>query len=100
MGKMGIMGRGGARRRTRRRQKSMAAGEAAEVEKKHQAEMAAVEEKHKAELAEAKAKEAPKEAAASGGDDLAEIEKWADAKKKGLITEEEFAAKKKQILGL
>ena len=38
--------------------------------------------------------------AASTGDQLAEIEKLGDLKAKGLLTDEEFAAKKAQILGI
>jgi hypothetical protein len=34
------------------------------------------------------------------GDVTAELEKLADLKEKGILTEEEFAAKKQQILGL
>ena len=33
-------------------------------------------------------------------DDAAEIQKYAALKEQGLITDEEFAAKKKQILGI
>ena len=36
----------------------------------------------------------------SSGDEIAQLEKLASLKAKGIITEEEFAAKKKQILGL
>ena len=47
---------------------------------------------------------APPQAAAQAGpaepDDAAEIQKYAAMKEQGLITEEEFAAKKKQILGI
>jgi Short C-terminal domain/Bacterial PH domain len=36
----------------------------------------------------------------AGGNSLADLEKLADLKAKGIITEEEFAAKKKALLGL
>jgi len=39
-------------------------------------------------------------AQAAGGNNLADLEKLADLKAKGIITEEEFAAKKKALLGL
>lgn len=38
--------------------------------------------------------------AADMGDVTAELEKLADLKEKGILTDEEFAAKKQQILGL
>lgn len=38
--------------------------------------------------------------AADMGDMTAELEKLADLKEKGILTDEEFAAKKQQILGL
>jgi len=41
-----------------------------------------------------------KEQKSSGGSDLAELEKLANLKKKGIISREEFEAKKKKILGL
>ncbi len=43
---------------------------------------------------------APAPAAPAETDDAAEIQKYAAMKQQGLITEEEFAAKKKQILGI
>ncbi len=51
---------------------------------------------------QAAAAPAPEETAAAPAelDDAAEIQKWADLKDQGVLTEEEFAAKKKQILGI
>jgi hypothetical protein len=44
---------------------------------------------------------APPPAAPAGGDDMAaQIEELAKLKDQGLLTEEEFSAKKKQILGI
>jgi hypothetical protein len=45
---------------------------------------------------------APPAAAPAGGEDesLAEIQKLAQLKEQGILTDEEFAAKKKQILGI
>ena len=39
-------------------------------------------------------------AAPPADDDMAEIQKLADLHKQGILTDEEFAAKKKQILGI
>jgi len=39
-------------------------------------------------------------ASASADDQMAELEKLAELKDKGILTQEEFDAKKKQILGL
>jgi len=47
--------------------------------------------------AEASAPAAP---AASGGDDLDQLQKLADLHAQGILTDEEFEAKKAQILGL
>ncbi len=55
-----------------------------------------------AQLAELQAQQAapPPAAAPAAPDSAAEIQKYAALKDQGLITEEEFAAKKKQILGI
>ncbi|MBV9338409.1 MAG: SHOCT domain-containing protein [Solirubrobacterales bacterium] len=59
-----------------------------------------------AELQAGQAAAAPPQAAAAAPaapaapDDAAEIQKYANLKEQGLITEEEFAAKKKAILGI
>jgi Short C-terminal domain len=37
---------------------------------------------------------------AAAGDDMAELQKLADLHAQGILTDEEFAAKKKQILGI
>ncbi len=71
---LGPMGRGGARRRTRRR---MSARQGSQSQQP-----------------------APQQTNQGGVDTAAEIEKLAELKEKGILTEEEFTAKKKQILGL
>jgi hypothetical protein len=43
---------------------------------------------------------APPPAAAAPPDDMAQIQQLATMKDQGLLTEEEFQAKKKQILGI
>jgi len=50
--------------------------------------------------AEAPAPAAPAQAAPAQQDDMAEIQQLATMKDQGLLTEEEFQAKKKQILGI
>ena len=42
----------------------------------------------------------PSAASSSGGSDLDQLQKLADLHDQGILTDEEFAAKKKQILGL
>lgn len=49
---------------------------------------------------EAAAAPAPEEAAPAQDDTYAELEKLGQLKAEGILTEEEFQAKKKQILGL
>jgi hypothetical protein len=49
---------------------------------------------------EAPAQAAPAPASAAGGDYTEELEKLAKLKDEGVITAEEFEAKKKQLLGL
>jgi len=71
---LGPLGRGGARRRTRRR---MTAAQSAQ------------------QPAQPASQPAP-----NNIDTTAELEKLAGLKEKGILTEEEFTAKKKQILGL
>jgi hypothetical protein len=43
---------------------------------------------------------APAPAAPAQQDEMAEIQKLAQMKEQGILTEEEFTAKKKQILGI
>ncbi len=43
---------------------------------------------------------APAPASTSGGSDLDQLQKLADLHDQGILTDEEFATKKKQILGL
>jgi len=50
--------------------------------------------------AEAPAPAAPAQAAPAQQDDMAEIQQLAKMKDQGILTEEEFQAKKKQILGI
>jgi hypothetical protein len=53
-----------------------------------------------AQIAELQAQQAAAPAAPAVPDDAAEIQKYAALMGQGLITEEEFAAKKKAILGI
>jgi hypothetical protein len=55
-----------------------------------------------AQYAEAQQQYAAQQAAAApaGGDDMAELQKLADLHAQGILTDEEFAAKKKQVLGI
>lgn len=48
----------------------------------------------------AEAAAAPAPAASAADDQIAQLEKLAQLKEQGILTEEEFAAKKAQILGL
>lgn len=50
--------------------------------------------------ASAPAQAAPAQAAPAQQDDMAEIQQLAAMKDQGILTEEEFQAKKKQILGI
>lgn len=50
--------------------------------------------------AEAAAPAAPAAPAAAPDDDVAQLEQLADLHAKGILTDEEFAAKKAQILGI
>jgi hypothetical protein len=50
--------------------------------------------------ADAPAQAAPPQAAPAQQDDMAEIQQLAAMKDQGILTEEEFQAKKKQILGI
>lgn len=105
--RMGPAGRGGARRRTRRRmsrrQASLSAQQKAQIE---QQAGKSVDDMTDEELgAEMKKRgiEVPEEDGGGGsdeGDYTQELEKIADLRAKGILTEEEFQAKKKQILGL
>jgi membrane protease subunit (stomatin/prohibitin family) len=74
---MGPGGRGGARRRTRRRMNRK--NEAANADAAQSQNNPADDQKK---------------------DPAADLEKLAELKEKGIITEEEFAAKKKQLLGI
>jgi len=74
---IGPMGRGGARRRTRRR-----------VNRRN------------ATMSGSASNPAPESSPEPTGDAIAEIEKLAELRDKGILTEEEFSAKKKELLGL
>lgn len=43
---------------------------------------------------------APADQASNSADSIAQLEKLAELRDKGILTEEEFSAKKKQLLGL
>ena len=83
MGGMGPMGRGGARRRTRRRMTRMNASANEAAYEKGKAEGVATQ-------------EAPAES--SGDDVYAQLEKLGELHKNGVLTDEEFAAKKQALL--
>ena len=104
---IGPLGRGGARRRTRRRMSRKAS--ALSAQQKAQIEQQAgksVEDMSDEEIeAEMNKRGMETQEAAGGegsdtGDYTAELEKLAGLRDKGILTEEEFQAKKKQILGL
>lgn len=78
---LGPMERGGTRRRTRRRM-DRRAGMADDAQDQTAPQAA------------------PAGPAVSGSDNLAELEKLGELRDKGVITPEEFEAKKKQLLGL
>ena len=79
----------------------MVAGTAGAVRHRQQQKYAAQDQaQYDQQVAEQQAYAAPAPAAAAEPDYTAEIEKLAQLKNQGVITEEEFAAKKKQILGL
>jgi len=64
-------------------------------------QQAQADEIYQAGMAAGAAQAAPAPApAAAGGDDMAELQKLADLHKQGILTDEEFAAKKAQILGI
>ena len=106
-GGIGPMGRGGARRRTRRRisrrAAALSAQQKAQIEKQtgksvddmSDDELEAEMDKRGMEIQEEAAGER-----SDTGDYTAELEKLAGLRDKGIITEEEFQTKKKQILGL
>jgi hypothetical protein len=63
--------------------------------------MSAAQEQQQAAPAQAApAQAAPAQAAPAQQDDMAEIQQLAAMKDQGILTEEEFQAKKKQILGI
>lgn len=87
-GVFGPAGMAGARRRGRRRGLVVGAAvgsAAAKRNNKNQPEPAVAE---------------PAPVASGGDDQIAQLKQLADLKDQGILTEEEFSAKKKQILGL
>ncbi len=108
-GGIGPMGRGGARRRTRRRmirrmnRAAISAQQKAEIQKQTGK---SVEQMTDAELeAEMKKRgmqvpQIEQEEEVEEGDYTQELEKLAALRDKGIITEEEFQAKKTKLLGL
>jgi hypothetical protein len=83
MGLLGPMGPGGFRRRGRRRGLVVGAAVGSAAARRSNDNS-----------------ETPQQAAPSQDDQYAELEKLAKLKNDGIITEEEFTEKKKQILGL
>jgi hypothetical protein len=65
------------------------------IEKQPQTE----EDKQQSQQAE-RSEEAPAQSSDSNDDYIAELEKLSDLKDKGILTDEEFEAKKKELLGL
>jgi hypothetical protein len=101
------MGRGGARRRTRRRQQR----KYSKINEQQQAEIEKAKGKSIDNMSDAELEEEMKKrgieiledeegGGSDKGDYAAELEKLAGLRDKGIITEEEFQTKKKQILGL
>lgn len=106
-GGIGPLGRGGARRRTRRRMirrsAALNAQQKADIEKQTGKSVDNMtDEELEAEMKKRGIK-VPEDEAGEGSDvaDVGEeLEKLAGLRDKGILTEEEFQAKKKQILGL
>jgi hypothetical protein len=110
--RMGPMGRGGARRRTRRRmsrrQASLSTQQKAQIEQQAgksvddmtDEELGAEMKKRGIEVPEEEGGGESDGEKSDTGDYTAELEKLAGLRDKGILTEEEFQAKKKQILGL
>ena len=67
---------------------------------RNQAERWAAKDQEEYEQQAQYAQPAPAQPQQDMGDMTAELEKLADLKEKGILTDEEFAAKKQQILGL
>jgi hypothetical protein len=105
-GGIGPMGRGGARRRTRRRISRRAAALSAQQKAQIEKQTGRSVDDMSDEEIEAEMKKramAIPEGADEGKEEddyTAELEKLAGLREKGIITDEEFQAKKKQILGL
>ncbi len=86
---MGPMGNAGARRRGRRRGLVVGAAVGSAAARRNQPQPA-----------EEPAAAAPAPQAAPADDSIEQLKKLAELRDQGILTEEEFAAKKTQILGL
>ena len=78
----------------------VAAGVAGRVQHRQQQKWAAQEQEAPAEQAPPPQQAAPTPQAAPGGDYTAELEKLAKLRDEGVISAEDFEAKKKQLLGI
>jgi len=78
----------------------VAAGVAGRVQHRQQQKWAAQEQEAPAEQAPTPQQAAPTPQAAPGGDYTAELEKLAKLRDEGVISAEDFEAKKKQLLGI
>jgi hypothetical protein len=98
-GGIGPMGRGGARRRTRRR---MRRRQAVMLNAQQQAQIERETGKSVDDMTDEQLEAEMKKRGIEPAQEhhLDELERLAELKEKGVITEEEFEAKKKQILGL
>jgi thermostable 8-oxoguanine DNA glycosylase len=98
---IGPLGRGGARRRTRRRwRRRMALVLSAQQKQQIQQQTGKDPDKMTNEELEEAAEKAGVELPEEEPSYLEELEKLAELRDKGVITEEEFDAKKKQLMGL
>lgn len=99
----GPLGRGGARRRTRRRWRRRSALMMMSVQQKQQIQQQTgknPETMSEDELNAAMDKTGIELKTDATNQQLADLEKLGELKEKGILTEEEFEAKKTQILGL
>jgi membrane protease subunit (stomatin/prohibitin family) len=97
------MARRGTRRRTRRRTAAVVGGTAAVVhhgsKKRNQADAEAeADDAYEQGVEDAQAQQAQQAVPADDTDYTAELEKLGDLHEKGVLTDEEFAAKKKEVL--
>ena len=92
-------GRTRQNRRQRRRRTAVVVGGTAAVAS-HHGKKKADEKADEAYEQGAADQQATAQPAQSSSDNIAEVEKLAEMRDKGILTEEEFQAKKKQLLGL